>query len=139
MPNGIDPKAYAARVTQAKKKVAAIDPATKAKLEQYYPKVTKEDIAKQVLGTKKIKPEEKKMRANMAKPVMKKAAAKPMAKPAVKAAAKTVVKAAAKKLVGPAAVAELKKQVSPKGVKKAEAGVKKAVDKKYPGLYKKSK
>lgn len=62
--------------------------------------------------------------------MMKKAAAK-------KAVEKTVVKAAAKKLVGPAAVEALQKRVSPAGVKKAEAGAKKAIDKKYPGLYKK--
>jgi hypothetical protein len=42
-------------------------------------------------------------------------------------------------LRGPAAIAELQRQVSPSGVKKAESGVKKATDKKYPGLYKKSK
>ena len=46
---------------------------------------------------------------------------------------------AAKKLTGPAAVEALKKRVSPSGVKKAEASAKKAIDKKYPGLYKKSK
>ena len=61
---------------------------------------------------------------NMKKPVVK--------KPATKAPAK-------KPLVGPAAVEALKKRVSPEGVKKAETGVKKAIDKKYPGLYKKSK
>ena len=67
--------------------------------------------------------------------MMKKAAAKMTPKPATK----TTPKVPAKKLTGPAAVAELKKQVSPSGIKKAEAGVKKAIDKKYPGLYKKSK
>lgn len=46
---------------------------------------------------------------------------------------------AAKKLTGPAAVAALQKQVSKAGVKKSEANAKKAIDKKYPGLYKKSK
>ena len=44
-----------------------------------------------------------------------------------------------KVLVGPAAVAELKKQVSKAGVKKSEMKQKEAIDKKYPGLYKKSK
>lgn len=44
-----------------------------------------------------------------------------------------------KALTGPAAVEAMKKRVSPAGVKKAEAGAKKAIDKKYPGLYKKSK
>jgi len=39
--------------------------------------------------------------------------------------------------VGPAAVAALKKQVSPAGVKQAAVNAKKAIDKKYPGLYKK--
>ena len=44
-----------------------------------------------------------------------------------------------KTLTGPAAVAELKKQVSKAGVKKSEMKQKEAIDKKYPGLYKKSK
>jgi hypothetical protein len=43
------------------------------------------------------------------------------------------------KLTGPNAIKEIQRQVSPKGVKKAEEGAKKAIDKKYPGLYKKSK
>jgi len=42
-----------------------------------------------------------------------------------------------KPLTGPAAVAELKRQVSPSGVNQAEVNAKKAIDKKYPGLYKK--
>jgi hypothetical protein len=60
-------------------------------------------------------------------------------KPVVK---KTTTKAPAKKpmsLTGPAAVKALQDRVSPSGVKKAESGAKKAIDKKYPGLYKKSK
>ena len=44
---------------------------------------------------------------------------------------------ATKAPVGPAAVKALQQQVSPKGVKKVESGAKKAIDKKYPGLYKK--
>jgi len=68
----IDPKAYAARVTSAKKRVAQMDPATKAKLSEYYPKVTKAEAAKQALTTKK-------------------AAAKPMVKTTVKAPAKKKV------------------------------------------------
>jgi hypothetical protein len=44
-----------------------------------------------------------------------------------------------KELTGPAAVKALQNQVSKAGVKKAEANAKKAIDKKYPGLYKKSK
>jgi hypothetical protein len=39
--------------------------------------------------------------------------------------------------VGAAAVAELKKQVSPYGMKKSAEAQKSAIDKKYPGLYKK--
>ena len=53
---------------------------------------------------------------------------------------KTTTKAPTKKpapLTGPAAVKEYQRQVSPAGVKKAEADAKKALDKKYPGLYKK--
>lgn len=44
-----------------------------------------------------------------------------------------------KPLRGPAAIAELQRQVSPKGIKKTESGAKKGLDKKYPGLYKNSK
>jgi hypothetical protein len=60
-------------------------------------------------------------------------------KAAAKAPTKTTTKAPAKKLVGPAAVEALQKRVSPSGVKKAEMDAKKAIDKKYPGLYKKKK
>lgn len=44
-----------------------------------------------------------------------------------------------KPLTGPAAVAELQRQVSKSGVANAEKKQKEAIDKKYPGLYKKSK
>jgi hypothetical protein len=127
----VDPKAYAARVTRAKKTVAAMDPAMKAKLEQYFPKVSKEDAAKQAIGGRKVSPEQKKMMSTSVKP-------KP--KPAVKTPTKPATKAPAKKstpLKGPAAVKEIQRQVSPKGIKKTESGAKKAIDKKYPGLYKK--
>lgn len=63
-----------------------------------------------------------------------------------KPAAKTTTKAPAQKrpglkpaTKGPAAIKAIQDRVSPAGVKKAEAGAKKAIDKKYPGLYKKSK
>ncbi len=72
MPKGIDPKAYAARITKAKKTVAALDPATKAKLKEMYPNISKEAIANKALTAKK-------------------AAAKPMAKPAAKTTAKPKV------------------------------------------------
>ena len=55
---------------------------------------------------------------------------------------KTTAKPSARKplpLKGPAAVKEYQRQVSPKGVKKVESGAKKALDNKYPGLYKNSK
>ena len=55
----------------------------------------------------------------------------------IKSQPKTTAKS--KSLTGPAAVKALQDRVSPSGVKKAEAGAKKAIDKKYPGLYKKSK
>ena len=66
--------------------------------------------------------------ANMKKPVAK--------KPMTKTVTKTTTK---KTLTGPAAVKAMQDRVSPAGVKKAEAGAKKAIDKKYPGLYKKKK
>ena len=40
-----------------------------------------------------------------------------------------------KPLTGAAAIAELQKQVSKAGVAKAEADARKAIEKKYPGLY----
>ena len=55
----------------------------------------------------------------------------------IKSQPKTTAKS--KPLTGPAAVKAIQDRVSPAGVKKAEAGAKKAIDKKYPGLYKKSK
>jgi len=52
----IDPKVYAKRVTQAKKTVAAMDPAVKAKIKDMYPKVKKESIANKALNPKKAAP-----------------------------------------------------------------------------------
>jgi hypothetical protein len=60
-----------------------------------------------------------------------------MIKSQPKTTAKTTPKP--KPLTGPAAVKAIQDRTSPAGVKKAEAGAKKAIDKKYPGLYKKSK
>ena len=65
-----------------------------------------------------------------------------MKKPAPKKPATRLVAPAKKKpmsLTGPAAVEALQKRTSPAGVKKAESGAKKAIDKKYPGLYKETK
>jgi hypothetical protein len=152
----IDPKAYAARVTRAKKTVAKIDPATKAKLREYYPEITTKDIAKQMLNPKSTLADMKKrIKANPTatpKATTKKAAAKPAPKapatkrPSVKPAPLGTAPKPPRRgtatpapLKGPAAVAEYQRQVSPSGVKKSEAKQKQAIDKKYPGLYKKSK
>ena len=149
MPKGIDPKAYAARVTKAKKVIAAMDPAMKTKIRDMYPKITKEDITKQMIGPKTtLSDMEKRMRAkptatpkatadSLARRTLAKATKAPMAKTTTKTPAKTTTKA--KPLTGPAAVRELQRQVSPAGVKKAEMDAKKAIAKKYPGLTKKSK
>jgi hypothetical protein len=53
--NSIDPKAYATRMTQAKKKIASIDPATKAKLKEFYPNISNKNIVKKALSPKPIK------------------------------------------------------------------------------------
>ena len=76
--------------------------------------------------------------AQMKKPAMK----KPTVSRAPSKTPKTPMPKIGKKpapLTGPAAVEALQKRVSPSGVKKAEAGAKKAIDKKYPGLYKATK
>ena len=74
--------------------------------------------------------------ANMKKPAPK--------KPALRAPAKkgTPMPKITKKpmdLTGAEAIKAIQKRTSPSGVKKAEAGAKKAIDKKYPGLYKEAK
>ena len=73
----IDPKVYAKRVTEAKKKVASMDPEVKQKIKEMYPKVTKEAIVKKALSAKKSTP------SLTAKPVVTKATptATPKAKP----------------------------------------------------------
>jgi hypothetical protein len=81
-------------------------------------------------------------------PNMKKPAPKKPATKLVAPAKKTLMprnpnaKPSAKKpmpLTGQAAIDALQRRTSPAGVKKAEAGAKKAIDKKYPGLYKATK
>ena len=59
-------------------------------------------------------------------------------KPAPKATTKPKLPMS-KKLTGEAAAEAVRKSTTPKGVKKFEKGASKALDKKYPGLYKKSK
>jgi hypothetical protein len=96
MPKGIDPKAYAARITKAKKAVAAASPEVKAKIKEMYPKVTKKAIVDKALSPKKTTPKITKAEKQIAK------------------------------------------QLSPKGMKANEKMQNKALDKKYPGLYKKN-
>jgi hypothetical protein len=50
--NKIDPKAYAKRLTEAKKTLAKTDPAVKRKIAEMYPKVTKKQIVKKALSPK---------------------------------------------------------------------------------------
>jgi hypothetical protein len=68
--------------------------------------------------------------ANMKKPATPK-------KPAVKRPSAKPVPMPKKNLTGPNAIKEYQRQVSKSGVKKTESNAKKALDKKYPGLYKK--
>ena len=52
---------------------------------------------------------------------------------------KTAKSKASKSVTGEKAAEEMRKRTSPRGVRKYEKGASKAIDKKYPGLYKKSK
>ena len=63
-----------------------------------------------------------------------------MTKPKVTAKAKAKPKTKGSAMLkGEAAAEAVRKSTTPKGVKKFEKGASKALDKKYPGLYKKSK
>ena len=146
MPKGIDPKAYAARITKAKKIVAAMDPATRAKLKEMYPKITKEAVANSALNPKKANMKKSKSMEKMPARKMPEGVEFPKSKktmpnkPATKrpgTAKPAPLPKKPKTLTGPAAVDALQKRVSPSGVKKAEMDAKKATKKKYPGLYKK--
>ena len=112
-------------------------PAMKTKIKEMFPKVTKAEAAKQALTTKKAAAKPAPKSGPMRRPTMadriqdaKNVQPKGPAKP------KTTK---AKQPVGPAAVKAIQDRTSPAGVKKAEMDAKKAIDKKYPGLYKKSK
>jgi len=83
------------------------------------------------VSVSEIKKIKKQITSEITKPASKKPAIK---RPAVKPAP---LPTKPKPLTGPAAVKAMQDRVSPAGVKKAEAGAKKAIDKKYPGLYKK--
>ena len=83
----IDPKAYAARVTKAKKIVESADPATKAKIKDMYPKVAKETIANKALSSKKPAPKKP-----MAPRTPSTGVKKPMVKTPTKAPTKTTPK-----------------------------------------------
>lgn len=52
--NGInvDPKAYAARKAQAQKKIASASPEVKAKLKEFYPDISNQELLKSILGTR---------------------------------------------------------------------------------------
>jgi hypothetical protein len=54
----------------------------------------------------------------------------------VKPGSKTVKTPMPKQLTGEAAARQYQKEISPKGMASASAAQKKALDKKYPGLYK---
>ena len=73
------------------------------------------------------------------KPMAPRTPSKNVKTPMPKTTAKPSAKKPMPKLTGPNAIKEYQRQVSPKGVKKAEAGAKKGIDKKYPGLYKNTK
>ncbi len=103
----IDPKAYAARVTSAKKRVAQIDPATKVKISEYFPKMTKEQIAKQAIGGKDVSAMEKRMKAMPKTKITGTASTKPrvsasMSKSQPKTTGKSVPKAPSKMVPNPA-------------------------------------
>jgi hypothetical protein len=51
-PKGMDSKTYAKRLADAKKKVAMMDPALKAKIKDMYPKTTAKSIADKALAPK---------------------------------------------------------------------------------------
>jgi hypothetical protein len=48
----VDPKAYAARKAQAQKRIAAASPETKAKLKEFYPDISNQELLKSILGTR---------------------------------------------------------------------------------------
>jgi hypothetical protein len=70
----------------------------------------------------------------MASPKPKVPASRPSMKPVPKANKQLMPK----KVTGEAAAREYRKEISPKGMASASAAQKKAMDKKYPGLYKSS-
>jgi hypothetical protein len=51
----VDPKAYAARLTEAKKTLARTSPEVKRKIAEMYPKISNKDIVKKALSPKAIK------------------------------------------------------------------------------------
>ena len=48
----VDPKAYAKRVTQAKKTVASMDPSVKRKIAEMYPSFPTKQLTKKMLDAK---------------------------------------------------------------------------------------
>jgi hypothetical protein len=84
----IDPKVYAKRVTQAKKAIAAMDPAVKQRLKEMYPSVNVKKIIGEGL-TRKATNAVKAKKNSILQPNAKKASPKPTAKPVVKKATPT--------------------------------------------------
>jgi len=86
---------------------------------------------------KKVK---KQMVSDMTKPkVPTKPTTKPKvlaSKPSLKSPSKASKSPMPKKVTGEAAARQYQKEISPKGMASASAAQKKALDKKYPGLYK---
>ena len=62
-----------------------------------------------------------------------------VSKPSLKSPSKASKSPMPKKATGEAAARQYQKEISPKGMASAKAAQSKALDKKYPGLYKKSK
>ena len=60
----------------------------------------------------------------------------PASKPSMKPVPKANKQLMPKKLTGDAAIKAYQREVSPRGVKEKSLADKKAIDKKYPGLYK---
>ena len=133
MPKGIDPKAYAARVTKAKKVVESMDPATRAKIKDMYPKVTKEAIAKKATEKAKQMPKVKITGTATSKPrvsnSMTKAAPATASKPKAPAMSKTTTKAPAKTTPKP------KVTKKPEKMTPQDAAMKKILEKKYGKIY----
>jgi hypothetical protein len=137
----VDPKAYAARITRAKKIVAAMDPGTKAKIKEMYPDIKKEAIVKKALDPKKsaAKKATEKMKSMPKVKITGTASSKPQVSGSMsKSQPKTTTKPKAP------AVSKTTKTPMPKTTTKApakskmtpqDAAMKKILEKKYGKIY----